>query len=349
MSASRSGSRSNQRSARLRMLRVATCSRSIGLLRGAVRRDGATVEASTGSENENVLPDPSTDSTQIRPPCCSMMWRAIARPRPVPPAAPRKPRPVDLVEALEDPRLGRARDADAVVLDGDDDLRPVARTATSDLAAVGAELHRVVEEVDEDLPDPLLVAVDARGRCSARRPAASTPWRSANSRSRSIEFGRDPAEVEQVEDAERAAALDPRQVEQLVDHLDEVAGLDLDLADPVAHPRRDRVAGRVGLAGQRLGQQADGRQRRPQLVRQVVDELGADLLEPAQLRDVLDDEPQAAGRGAPRAEDEPRPVDARRPATSSVAEPTASAVRASDSAWTVMNARSGFARAGSRA
>ena len=99
-----------------------------------------------------------------------------------------------------------------------------------------------------------------------------------------------------------AAALDPRQVEQLADHLDEVAGLDLDLVDPVAHPRRDGVAGRLGLAGQRLGQQAHRRQRRPQLVRQVVDELGPDLLEPAQLGDVLEDEPQAARRrrAAPR-------------------------------------------------
>ena len=42
-----------------------------------------------GSENENVLPAPSVDSTQIRPPCCSMMWREIARPRPVPPVSPR--------------------------------------------------------------------------------------------------------------------------------------------------------------------------------------------------------------------------------------------------------------------
>ena len=106
-----------------------------------------------------------------------------------------------------------------------------------------------MEEVDEDLPEPLLVAPDGGDRAGHDRPAGVTPWRSANSRSRSDRFGRDLAEVEQVEDAERAAALDPRQVEQLVDHLDEVAGLDLDLADPVAHPGRDGVAGGLGLAG----------------------------------------------------------------------------------------------------
>ena len=68
------------------------------------------------------------------------------------------------------------------------------------------------------------------------------------------------------------------------------------------------VAGGLRLAGQRLGQQADRRQRRAQLVRQVVDELGADLLEPAQLRDVLQDDPQAAVGCAPGAQHELRPV-----------------------------------------
>ena len=42
---------------------------------------------STGSANENVDPRPSSDSTQIRPPCCSTTWREIASPRPVPPPA----------------------------------------------------------------------------------------------------------------------------------------------------------------------------------------------------------------------------------------------------------------------
>ena len=41
----------------------------------------------TGSANLNVEPTPSTDSTQIAPLCRSMIWRAIARPRPVPPAS----------------------------------------------------------------------------------------------------------------------------------------------------------------------------------------------------------------------------------------------------------------------
>src|SRR6516164_6224115 len=39
----------------------------------------------TGSENVNVEPWPGCDSTQILPPCISMMRLDIASPRPVPP------------------------------------------------------------------------------------------------------------------------------------------------------------------------------------------------------------------------------------------------------------------------
>ncbi len=49
----------------------------------------------------------------------------------------------------------------------------------------------------------------------------------------------------------------------------------------------------LGVSGGRLGQQADRGQRRPELVREIVDELGADPLQPAQLGDVLENEPHA--------------------------------------------------------
>src|SRR5262245_10100544 len=39
----------------------------------------------TGRMNRKVAPSPSTDSTQIRPPCISMIFLEIASPRPVPP------------------------------------------------------------------------------------------------------------------------------------------------------------------------------------------------------------------------------------------------------------------------
>src|SRR6478752_7264407 len=275
MSASRSGSRSNQRSARLRMLSVATWSRSICpsvvMVSGWWWRDGPREREGAADALGRLDPDPS-----------SVLFDDVARdreaePRAAGPAA--EARPVDLVEPLEDPRLGRPRDAGPVIGHGHDDIRLRRLRGDHDLAAVRAELHGVVEEVDDDLPEAILVAADARqvlGDLNMEDDAL--PF---GEQSQPLgRIGRDPADV------------------------------DLDLVDPVAHPGWDRITRRVRLPGERLGQQADGRQWRPQLVRQVVDELGADLLEAAQLRDVLDDKPQTTRRDAPRAEDEPRAVHA---------------------------------------
>ena len=232
----------------------------------------------------------------------------------------RGPGPGRPCRTLEDPGLGRLRDADPVVLDGERPRRrtherspgprrrPPSRTDRSTSSAVRrlnftALWTRLTRTWPSRSSSPR-----TGGTCGATSTTSRSPCRSANSRSRSAAVRRDPAEVDVVEQDERPAALDPGEVEQLVDHLDEVAGLDLDLADPVAHPRRDRVAGGLGVAGERLGQQADGRERRPQLVRQVVDELGPDLLEPAQLGDVLEDDPDAVERRAPRPDDEDRAV-----------------------------------------
>ena len=156
-----------------------------------------------------------------------------------------------------------------------------------DVAAIGAELHRVVDEVDDDLPEPGRIAADggqAVGRVDVESHALAV-------REQAQPLGRLAGEaphVQAVDQVQRPAALDPRQVQQLVDHLDEVAGLDLDLADPVAHLGREVGIAGVGFAGQRLGQQADRGQRRPELVRQVVDELRSDPLQPAQLGDIVD-------------------------------------------------------------
>ena len=110
---------------------------------------------------------------------------------------------------------------------------------------------------------------------------------------------REAAEVDVVAQHELAAALDAREIQQLADHLDEVAGLDLDLDDPLPHPGRH--VGALRVAGERLGEEADGAERRAELVAEVVDELRADLLEAAQLGDVLEHD-EAARR---------RPVDGR--------------------------------------
>ena len=156
-----------------------------------------------------------------------------------------------------------------------------------------------MQQVDQDLAQSLGVAADGRevrGDVHAEGHALAVGEEAKAFR----RLGRQPAQIHVLERAEAAAALDPRQVQQFADHLDEVAGLHLDLADPVAHLGRQGVTDRVGLAGQGLGQEADRRERRPQLVREVVDELRPDALQPAQLGGVRQHEGDAAGRGPGR-------------------------------------------------
>ena len=71
-------------------------------------------------------------------------------------------------------------------------------------------------------------------------------------------------------------------------------GLDFDLADAVAHLGWQHDVRALRLARQRLGKEAHGRERCPELVREVVDEFGPDPLQPAELGDIVDDQPQAA-------------------------------------------------------
>ena len=80
----------------------------------------------------------------------------------------------------------------------------------------------------------------------------------------------------------RLLRLDAGQVEQVVDDAADAEGLVVDAAgQALCHLG-------VGLRDQGLGQQAQGAHRRLELVADVRDEVAADLLEPAALRDVLD-------------------------------------------------------------
>ena len=90
------------------------CSRqtSSGTLRWLVPPDllekpRAATPAPSGDRDREAKRGPGARRStrrQMRPPWASAMWRAMARPRPVPPW-PALTSPVDLVEALEDPRL----------------------------------------------------------------------------------------------------------------------------------------------------------------------------------------------------------------------------------------------------
>src|SRR3954469_24452314 len=80
----------------------------------------------------------------------------------LPPGLAPTARAVDLVEALEQPRLGRLRDADPVIRDRGDEAIVVASDGHRDVTTVRAELDRVVEEVHEHLAEPLGVAANQR-------------------------------------------------------------------------------------------------------------------------------------------------------------------------------------------
>ena len=164
-----------------------------------------------------------------------------------------------------------------------------------------------MDEVDDDLAEPRLVAADRR---EARRDVDDEAQALALGEEPEP-LGRvrgDPPEVDVVEqDSGPPPSIRARSSSSLT----------IWTRWPVSTsilPIRSRirgghgVAGRLGVAGQRLGEEADRRERRPQLVREVVDELGPDLLEPAQLRDVLEHDPHAAERRAPRPDDEDRAV-----------------------------------------
>ena len=171
MSARRSGKRSAHRSAKWRILRVATrrhlpghdpvadcCadlrrrSSHVGRLgRGRRRQEDGEGRSSTLVGDEL---DPAGVALDDVPGDRQSKARATTA----------DARPVDLVEALEDPPLGGSRDADAMVLDRDAHLSAeVARPdADGDIPAIRTELDGVVEQVDEDLAEALLVRPDRR-------------------------------------------------------------------------------------------------------------------------------------------------------------------------------------------
>ncbi len=267
---------------------------------------GGVVDAGSGARsgtvNVNVEPSPSSDSTPIAATVALDHvpgdGQAEAR------AAATHAGAVGLVEPLEDAGPVGLRDPDPVVAHGDGDDVALLPDADHDLAALGAELHGVVDEVDEHLAEAVLVAADER---DARRDLdGDRDALALREQPQPLRRGlRETAEVDVLVHAQLRAALDPGEVEQLVDHLDEMARLHLHLRDPLLHPLRD--VGALGVACEGLGEQAHRRERRPQLVAQVVDELRPDLLQPAELGDVLEDDVDRAAGVAPRPhEDRPR-------------------------------------------
>ena len=119
-----------------------------------------TTAAGSGSENENVLPLPSSLSTQTRPPWCSTISRQIGRPSPV---------PFGLSVSVSPTCLKRSKtlgwSAGAMPMPVSTTLTtsspPRRDGAAGDRAGVG-ELHRVGDQVDDDLDQAIAIAGDRR-------------------------------------------------------------------------------------------------------------------------------------------------------------------------------------------
>ena len=218
----------------------------------------------------------------------------MARPRPaLPPSCSvvllADPRPIDLVEALEDARLVRVRNADAVVGDAEPHALVDRLPADRDLAAMMAVLHRVVREVEEGLTQAGGVR-DHPNRRVAGGPAHEPDLASLGNRPDPFEQRRhDVLRIEHLQREVRRARLDGGQVEQLVDELGEVIGLALDLRGEVAH--RGGVVDRARR--ECLGKQLDRGQRRAQLVPDVGDEVAAHALDTPQRGDIVQRQHQA--------------------------------------------------------
>ena len=252
MSASKRGRRSGQRSARLRIFNVATCSRPRSA--PVIRAPLATHPRQAGRTRRSILPPPRLDPDPARRAARPRGGRSPDRGR-SPAGLGAKPGSIDLVETLEDAVAGRPRDADPVVFDRRLDLVRRRRRPDRDLATVRAELDRVVHEVHDDLPEAGGVAPhpwQARRRVEPEcHPLAFREEAQALGGIRG-----ETAHVDIVGHLQRAAALDPAEVEELVDHLDQVPGLDLDLGDALAHLGRDdsptASASRSSVSARRL-------------------------------------------------------------------------------------------------
>ena len=119
---------------------------------GRVASDASLTPEASGSENENTLPTPTWLVTVSVPPIASTSWRAIDRPRPVPPKW-RVGRLLGLRKGIEDAVELVGGDADAGILDAE--AQPVgAIHGEPERHAAGlGELQRVVDEVAQHLAE----------------------------------------------------------------------------------------------------------------------------------------------------------------------------------------------------
>src|SRR5437899_4772708 len=175
----------------------------------------------------------------------------------------------DLAELLEHGLMIFGRDADPGVADRDLEPAGIAMRRYVDAAAVGRELDRVGQEVDEDLLHLALVGLNvAQRRIDAHLQSDIVPLRTLAHQRHRIGERRSDIECRQVE--LHPARLDLRQVEDVVDESQQVLARRIDVVQVIrlllVHLAKEFLLQHLRKADDRV-------QRRAKLMRHVGEEL----------------------------------------------------------------------------
>jgi len=165
------------------------------------------------------------------------------------------------------------RHAAAVIPHGDDGKFAVEADGHVHLAAVGAVGGGVVENIQKDLLQPLRVAGDQRNLVIRRGVVdldPGLPQQFFISEKGVLQLGGD---VHQLDPQIKAAVLDAGKFQQFLHHAGEAAGL---LGDDLY--ALQGIAGDGGVVSQRLAPAGDGGEGGAQLVRDLRDKFGTDLV-----------------------------------------------------------------------
>ncbi len=242
-------------------------------------------------------------ATQIAPACARTISAEMARPRPTPAPGPLGA-PVRLAELLEHALLlaigtprAEVRDADRRERPGPrgtergrDGARRVGRERRlephpdRDRPARRRELHRVVDEVDEDLRHAVGVALDDHGRLGGMSSSRRTSRSCASASSSAGRVAGERPEVVRADVVAHPAGLEPGEVEEVRDHRGEAAA-------PLQVEVEQASLPLVERAGQAVEEQAVGLLHRDQRGLELVRHVGheaplhpVELAEPAHHR-----------------------------------------------------------------
>ena len=177
---------------------------------------------------------------------------------------------VDAVEALEDAALVGIRDADAGIHDGERDGLAILPDGNGDAAAGDVILDRIVAEVVDHFLQQLLNAFNHSVLAGQGQRdilfLRNRPQALDHLAGQRVQVDRRFGEV-------RRAFVQPRQLDDIVDKVDQPPGLAIDIAGELLH----LFLGHHALLHQ-LGKARDGGQRRLELVRHVGREFPAQRL-----------------------------------------------------------------------